>query len=268
LRAYPGYSLRVFVRDEPGPELQRGMELLEYAGDFEVITGAFGWYFDVPRIGAYLRFLLFTEERAHYWDGFDYVYITDADMLIVRQEPALHEQHVAHMEAIGLPYSAMMRAGEPNVVTALLFASREFIERICESATDYDRRLSATGQAVLDTARRIPDERLLYQIIRDSDIPLPPQHDAKADPDGARLSDPSNYRERVFRPWHGLNLGANLRNDFIDTARPRFPFTQDAAWQIRRTLNSPLGRVCCQLLTPAHQGALRGILAATRGEGA
>ena len=264
LRAYPDYAVRVFVRDDPGPQLQQGMALLEYAGDFEVITKALRGYRKVRRLGAFLRFLLFTEKRQHYWEPFDYVYITDADMLMVRQEPSLHEQHIAHMEAIGLPYSDVMRDGEPRIVTGLLFASQAFITGVMISATMYDQEFRLWGEGVLDTGRRIPDERLLYQIIRDSPIGLPPQHDAEADPLGRQMSDPANYRERVFRPWHGINIGADALGGYAASERPHWPFMQEAVQQIDALLEEPLAQACYRLMDERQQRLLTNIITATK----
>ena len=264
LRAYPSYSVRAFVPDEPCAELTRGLGLLEYAGDFEVITGGFDGYWDTERLGAHLRFFLFTEDRLGYWRGFDYVYITDADMLITRQEPPLHEQHIRHMEVTGLPYSAMMRAGEPNVVTALLFASQAFIQAVAPTASRYDLAYRTSGLDILDTAKRIPDERLLYQIIRDSGVGLPPQHDPLDDPLGLVLSDPASYEREVFRPWHGINIGAAQAGSYGMSARPRLPYTQDAVQQIDALLQSDsLAQECCLLMTPRQQWMLADIIEST-----
>ena len=104
LTAYPDYSVRVFVRDDIGPELAAGIELLGGIGDWKIIAGALDGYPQCKRLGAWLRYLLFTRERvARHFAGFDYVYITDGDMLITREEPALHIQHIEHMKTIRLP---------------------------------------------------------------------------------------------------------------------------------------------------------------------
>ena len=72
LTAYPDYSIRVFVRDDIGTELAEGMELLDGLGDWQIITGALDDYPQCNRLGAYLRYLLFTRERAaRYFSEFD-----------------------------------------------------------------------------------------------------------------------------------------------------------------------------------------------------
>ena len=84
LTAYPAYSIRVFVRDDIGPELAEGIRLLDGLGDWQIITGALDGYPQCKRLGAYLRYLLFTRERvARYFSGFDYVYITDGSKTVV-----------------------------------------------------------------------------------------------------------------------------------------------------------------------------------------
>lgn len=264
LTAYPDYSVRVFVRDEPSEELQRGADVLfriHGLGEWLIICGELDGYPDVPRLGAHLRYLLFTPERAaRDWDAFDYVYITDADMLIVRQDPPLHVQHIEHMAATGLCYSDVLRAGEPNVVTGLLFASWEFIQRVGPTVATYDAAFRELGEGVLDTAKRIPDERLLYQIIRDSGVGLPPQRNADTDPLAERMSDPANYRDQVFRPWHGLNIGAGMAKAG-DMVRLDLPYRREAAEQLRALVATPAGQACAWLLNSKQHRALLKTLA-------
>lgn len=268
LTAYPDYSVRVFVRDELDAQVPKTLfntlcqcDPLYSDLDWCVITGALDGYPDIPRLGAHLRYLLFTPERAaRDWDAFDYVYITDADMLIVRQDPPLHVQHIKHMAATGLCYSDVLRAGEPNVVTGLLFASWEFIQRVGPTVATYDAAFRELGEGVLDTAKRIPDERLLYQIIRDSGVGLPPQRNADTDPLAERMSDPANYRDQVFRPWHGLNIGAGMAKAG-DMVRLDLPYRREAAEQLRALVATPAGQACAWLLNSKQHRALLKTLA-------
>ena len=259
LTAYPDYSVRVFVRDNIGPELAAGMQLLDSAeglGDWGIVMGALDGYPLCKRLGAFLRYLLFTRERAaRYFSGFDYVYVTDGDMLITRETPPLHVQHIEHMNVTGLPYSDILRHGDPRVVTGLLFASQEFIGAVAETVEWYDAGFRVRADNVLDTAKRIPDERLLWQIIRDSGVGEPPQHIFADDPRQARLSDPANYHDQVFRPWHGLNIGAGLAK------APKLlwlgqSFRAESARQIATLIATPLGKACAELLTARQRGAL------------
>jgi len=262
LTAYPAYSIRVFVRDDIGPELATGMRLLDGMGDWQIITGALDGYPQCKRLGAYLRYLLFTSDRvARYFSEFDYVYITDGDMLITRETPALHVQHIEHMKVIRLSYSDILRHSTPLVATGLLFASQEFIGRVAETVEWYDAEFRAKGADVIDATECIPDERLLYQIIRDSGVGEPPQHILEDDPPMGRPSDPANYHDQVFRPWHGLNIGAGFAKG-RDVIRLDLPFRGESARQIAALIATPIGKACMELLTESQQKALARCLGA------
>jgi len=256
LTAYPDYSIRVFVRDDIGTELAEGMELLDGLGDWQIITGALDDYPQCNRLGAYLRYLLFTRERAaRYFSEFDYVYITDGDLLVTREIPPLHVQHIGHMKAIGLPYSDIIRH-DPQVLTGLLFASQKFIGAVAGTVEWYDAEFRERADDVLDTTKRFPDERLLYQIVRDSVVGLPPQHIFADDPLQERLSDPANYHDQVFRPWHGLNIGAGFAKPSKKMIRLDLPYRAESARQIATLIATPTGKACMELLTEGQQKAL------------
>ena len=258
LTAYPDYSVRVFVRDDIGPELAAGIELLGGIGDWQIIAGALDGYPKCKRLGAWLRYLLFTRERvARHFSGFDYVYITDGDMLITRETPALHVQHIEHMKAIGLPYSDILRHDDRRVATGLLFASQAFIERVGDTVGWYDAEFRVRGEDMIDTQRKsIPDERLLYQIIRDSGVGVPPQHMLEDDPLQERLSDPANCHEQVFRPWHGMNLGAGFAKPELNMIRLDLPYRAESARQIATLIATPIGKACTELLGGRQRKAL------------
>jgi hypothetical protein len=167
------------------------------------------------------------------------------------------------MRAVGLPYSAMLRAGQPNVVTGLIWCSRLFVEVVGPFVDAYDFNFKIATMAVLDTAKRIPDERLLYQIIRDSGLPLPPRHNQQADPLGVRLADPANCHDEVFRPWHGVNVGAARGRQFGDAPRTELPFFQaNVAW-LWQVMARPAAKVLYDYMLPWQQAALSDILQST-----
>jgi len=92
---------------------------------------------------------------------------------------------------------------EELVKVGLHFCGQEFIHTVMEKCTEYDGLVRVIGGGVLDGKPVIYDERLLYQIVRDSGLGMPPhmsEHDNGA-------SDPANYRQAQFRPWHGINVG-------------------------------------------------------------
>jgi len=223
-RAYPEYSVKVFLTDPATLGLK---EAATWLPNLELVEGEFGRRYEAhpPRFAAWARYLLFTKRRAHHWKGYDWVYITDADLMIVRQEPPLHEQHLEHMKTLGLCYSNMLRDPRrfaDKHLTGLHFCGQEFIGKVMDTCTDYDGRFRIMGGGVLDGKPVIYDERLLYQIVRDSGLDFPPH--MSDDHDDA--SNPANYRQRQFRPWHGINIGRAMvpgwRADFVRAGLPWF----------------------------------------------
>lgn len=266
LTAYPDYSVRVFVRDGIGPELAAGMQLLgsvEGLGDWRIVTGELDGYPKCRRLGAFLRYLLFTRERvSRYFSCCDYIYVTDGDLLITRETPALHIQHIEHMAMTGLPYSDILRNREPYVITGLLFASREFLDHVADMVEWYDAEFRVRAAGVLDAGGHFEDERLLYQIIRDGGVGLPPQHVLEDDPLQERLSDPANYHDRVFRPWHGMNIGAGFARPELNMIRLDLPYRAESARQIATLIATPAGAACVELLDHRQRKALKRCLGA------
>jgi len=222
-KAYPDYAVKVFFTDRAMPFVRQAAHGL----NVEFVDGEFGKRYErhPPRFAAWCRYLLFTRDRYHYWQDHDWIYITDADLMIVRQEPPLHEQHIRHMRTLGLPYSNMLRDAPrfaDKHLTGLHFCGQEFILSVMDKCTEYDGLVAVNGGGVLDGKPVIYDERLLYQIVRDSGLGMPPHIDEHDD--GA--ADPANYRQAQFRPWHGVNVGRamvpNWHKGFVRAELPWF----------------------------------------------
>jgi hypothetical protein len=195
-----GYTGIVFIQDSPGQ-----MQLVD--PHHTLIYDEFEDYPRVPRLGAFLRYLAFTEERLHYFDGYDYVYVTDVDMILCPEYPELLQQHEAHCNVLGLSYSNIVRVNEIPTLSGLHFMSQDCLKQIAPIASRYDVRFRREGLGVLDqdgpSLSGIRDERLLYQIVRDSGLGLP-----KPATRVETKNHPSDCCQHAFRPWHGINLGA------------------------------------------------------------
>jgi len=257
-RAYPEYRAKVFLTDPLGDKLR---EAATWLPNLELVEGEFKRYdHHPPRWAAWTRYLLFTKNRLHHWKDFDWVYITDADLMIVRQEPPLHEQHIAHMAALGLCYSNMLR--DPlrfadKHLTGLHFCGQEFIRRVTDKCTEYDGLVRVNGGGVLDGKPVIYDERLLYQIVRDSGLDLPPHMDEGA-------SDPAGYRGKQFRPWHGVNIGrAMVPNWRVGFVRAKLPWFREVVREFVSMADDPLFWRAHNLLSLKARWALHDIVEAT-----
>lgn len=199
LGAYPDYKATVFVRGKIPGDVLAALSSHEYWSRFSVVRGEFVGYPEGRKETASLRYLLFTPDRiGKYFSTDEYIYITDVDLMIVGEEDGIVEQHVRHMYGLGLPYSNMLRPYRPTVLTGLHFVTAEYIYAVAETTARYDAEFRARGLDVVDEQGCILDERLLYQIVRDSGIGLPP-HPSEAVGVIGEIA--------RFRPWHGVNIG-------------------------------------------------------------
>ena len=57
--------------------------------------------------------------------GFRYGWISDIDILVVRESPALHAMEAARAEAIGYPYANVVRANSPDRMSGTMFIEVE-----------------------------------------------------------------------------------------------------------------------------------------------
>jgi len=85
------------------------------------------------------------------------------------------------------------------------FVSAQYIKKIEHVTNKYNRRLKQRGMSIVDEAR-IPDERLLYQIVRDSELGLPPRHESIM-VNEVDVFNPANWQKTWFRPHHGVHVG-------------------------------------------------------------
>jgi hypothetical protein len=245
----------------PGAEEECVWGRARWLPNLEIVGGEFKNYeHHPPRWAAWTRYLLFTRDRAHHWQGYEWVYITDADLMIVRQEPPLHEQHIAHMNTLGLCYSNMLRDPRrfaDKHLTGLHFCGREFIAKVQAKCTEYDGLVRVNGGGVLDGKPVIYDERLLYQIVRDAGLDLPPHmSDDHDDP-----SNPANYRNKQFRPWHGINVGRAMVPGWHENfVRARLPWFQEVVREFVGMADDPLFWRTHDMLAPKAKRALRDII--------
>lgn len=101
-RAYPEYYVKVFVRGKLDDNVRAALGMLKDYSDWEVLENMFTEFPNRVSICSTLRHLIPRE----YFDGFDYVYITDIDFLIFRHEPTLGEYFAKRIERCGQPYAA------------------------------------------------------------------------------------------------------------------------------------------------------------------
>jgi hypothetical protein len=145
-----------------------------------------------------------------------YTYITDVDMMILREDVPLSDFHLGEMRASGLPYSNTMRGREARGdkrMTGLHFVSPEWwpATRIRREAYLHKLDDGTYGQG------RYDDELMLMDLCRACG-PLPP-------------------KRRLLDRHHGIHLGTlrSYRNSTIQTRkeqlRVRISAKRSRQWQ-------------------------------------
>jgi len=123
---------------------------------------------------ATLRFLMPNK----YFEGYDYVFITDVDFLFLKHSPSMVEYHLDVIKRTGLPYSAYrgrIKKGSrviwdgkfTRIAGGHVFVSRKWLE---QTAPIRAKILSKVRDGV---DRRVRDEIVLYRIMRASGINTP-----------------------------------------------------------------------------------------------
>lgn len=169
--AYPEYDVKIFVNDS---------ELLRYENTHlmfcsfpEYRYSAIAWRFAVAPKN---------------YDGYDYVYVTDIDIMLMRENPPLHIFHIEEMKRHGLSYSNSTRNGRHYMgkksLSGLHFMSKEFIKKAKWETYKYNHLLSSG----LVGHYREYDGVMLYRIAKES---------------GAGISPKSKLAVR----HHGIHLG-------------------------------------------------------------
>lgn len=177
-KAYPEYHVRLFVRDKCQYDLKKPWRLkCELVPLFE----------DYPRYEYMSIALRFAIDKDYYKD-FSHIYITDIDMMIMREHRDIGYFHLIEMSETGMCYSNSLRnalhyAGSKSL-TGLHFASLEWFERTNDLVSEYRDLLK---EGILGTYREF-DGVMLYRI---------------ADRSGCGL--PGKYR--LTKRHHGIHLG-------------------------------------------------------------
>jgi len=165
------------------------------------------------------RFTLFrTENVETHLSKYQHVYMTDVDMLIMRESPPLLEQHIRHCEALGLPYSNFVRKGTRRMTGLHFMKAAEYFHTVTPVTDKYADLVRRRGIWAVMGGGKSQGERLLYRIINEAGIGFPSQGCERI-----RVLDPRGSDNVCFGPHHGLHIG-------LGRAMNRF------AWLVRTPL--------------------------------
>jgi hypothetical protein len=190
-RSYPEYTVKIFVRERLTKE-QKGMIPCEVIDGFD----------PVPQMGniaggfhKIVRWLI----PYKYFKGFDYAYIGDVDMLLVREDPTLLEGHLKHMQQTGLCFSNQIRKGTTRL-TGLHFFD---VERYFAGMDVIDRCLKDTRYLVRLVWGCDRNEHFLYRLVKEG-VGF-----------GSMEKHITAGGDMDYRPHHGAHIGL-MRGDAYD----------------------------------------------------
>jgi hypothetical protein len=196
-KVYPAYDVLIVLRDDcPYPLL--GCHAVRLFDTFP----------RHPYLAIALRFVV----PPKVYEEWDYVYVTDIDMMLMPERMALDEFHLAEMATTGLSYSNSLRnihhyAGFESL-SGLHFASRRWFKETEEQRQFYYAELEA---GLLGRYREY-DGVMLYRMARNAGIGLPKKYKLK-------------------KRHHGIHLGNFRLFDSKEKWAERIPEEYRAQWQ-------------------------------------
>jgi len=170
--AYPFCHTEVLLDHIPTVRLLDTLEIVQDCdGSFNIQPEAFGPEF--TNVNAltikYLRWLIIPDRLM----DFDCLSIGDVDMAYCRETPSYADQHLAHCEVIGLPYSNFRRPNRDVLGGIHVVKPREWYGTMAPILNKYMNRLKR-GRVHFDPPSQ--NEKLLFTMIAESELGIPPQN--------------------------------------------------------------------------------------------
>ena len=230
LKAYPDYYIKLFVYGRLKEKIKQQLKMLETLGDFEVLENQFNdLSISSPLEARTVRWILPYES----FQNFDYLYVVDIDIFYIKEPIELHEQHIKHMDFLGLPFSNIIRNYSAkahslkliyqrlrdtgptnfiNFVTSGILKSKQlsglhfirvnpYFKEVEESRNKLEQLISTKKyrKNILNN-----DEVFLYEMIRDAGYNISGMGVMS---NSLEMLDFKNPCKAEFRPHHGIHLG-------------------------------------------------------------
>jgi len=175
-KSYPEYFTLISYRDRLSPQVKESIGLLDKSF-FKVNENVFYDYPNDVDTSKTIRWVLVPEE----YNDFDYIYITDIDILTIREEPSLLDMHYNQMRNNNLPYSTPMDI--PSRGTRLgglfFFNLKEYLDIALPTMNIYKELIShKDGVSYIwnDFLNKIDNQLALYKIVTESGLAIPKEH--------------------------------------------------------------------------------------------
>lgn len=164
--AYPEYDIKIFLHGNIRENVKKALEFLK--DKYIFVNGLFDGWKKYKYSPISWRFVVPPEQ----YKGYDYVYITDIDMLIFREKVELASFHINEMNETGLCYSNSTRNKKHwegnRSLTGLHFCNQEWFEKTEASRRRYAQllKIGKVGE------KREYDGYMLYSMCIESDLTI------------------------------------------------------------------------------------------------
>ena len=176
-KSYPDYTIKIFHTESNIPnniyhilKENNWLDKIEFwdASEFP----------KTPYTNCGLRWFLPEEKLQQY----DYAYIGDIDMFIIKETPSILDYHLEHCKEKNMCYSNKVRPTGFAFTGLHFIIVNEYYNAIRESLKYYENRFKKEDTSIFngiffvnDKYRKRPsDEHLLFRIINDSGLPIYP----------------------------------------------------------------------------------------------
>ena len=162
--SYPEYHIKLFTYGKFNQQVKNALDLIKF--DYKIVPGLFNKYAKYKYSPISWRFIIPPEHYKEY----DYVYITDIDMMILPEKISLLNFHLNEMGETGLCYSNSKRNRKHidghRSLTGLHFVSQEWFTRTEKARKKYDKLLRQGNLG----EQREEDGRILYNMCKESGL--------------------------------------------------------------------------------------------------
>ena len=175
-KSYPEYFTLISYRDKLTSQVKENINLLDKSF-FKVNENVFYDYPNDVDTSKTVRWVLVPEE----YNDFEYIYITDIDILTIREEPSLLDMHYNQMTNNSLPYSTPMDI--PSRGTRLgglfFFNRKEYLDKTLPVMNGYkylishDKGVNYFWNKFLN---KTDNQLALYKIVTESELAIPKEH--------------------------------------------------------------------------------------------
>lgn len=172
-QSYPDYFIKIFLTEKINNKYLKAFSLVK-TDKIEYLENSFSGF---PKAEHQQLKCLRWIIPESFFQGFDYVYMGDVDMLICKESVSLRDQHINNMNFEKLPYSNTVRPNSERM-SGLHFMSNEYFKKIEASRNFFVKKIKSGS--------KYKNENFLYKLIKHSGLHFPSRH---------------------FRPHHGIHLG-------------------------------------------------------------